>query len=151
MELQSYNIESGVEEEFTSGVGDESSLELEDQSETLDELTLPSDHAFSGVSESWDDTENLDARIVRVRGEAVHVEVLVDRANRRFEDRIFNRDLLKGAVSLEAGNYILLRIFRGKGKIKFTFHNGDKLVDKSIFEDLSRYSDLEDFDFDPDS
>lgn len=151
MKIQSYDIKGWTEEDIPSAFGDESHLELEDQPEALNELTLPSDRAFAGISENWDDTENLDARIVRVREKAIHVEMLVDRVERRFEDRVFNRNLLKDAVSLEVGNYILVRIFRGKGKIKFTFHDGDKLVDKSIFEDLSRYSDLEDFDFDPGS
>lgn len=103
---------------------------------------------FSGVSESWDDVQNLDARILEVRPGSVKMEVLVDTAKRRFEDRVFSRDLLEGAVHLKEGNYVLIRRFKGKGKIKFVFEDGSRIAKKEAFEDTSRFQDLDDFDFD---
>jgi len=103
---------------------------------------------FTGVQESWNDVQNLDARILEVRPGSVKLEVLEDREERSFQDRIFSRDLLEGSVRLEKGNYILVRIFKGEGKIKFTFQDGGKIADKEAFEDTSRFQDLDDIDFD---
>jgi len=102
---------------------------------------------FAGVNERWDDVQNLDARILELRPDSVKVEVLLDREERHFQDRIFPRDLLEGAVPLEEGNYILFRRLKGKGKIKFTFEDGSRVVDKEVFEDKSRFRDLDDFEF----
>jgi hypothetical protein len=99
-------------------------------------------------SENWPDSDNLDARILEVGDEFVKLDVLLDRASRQIETRVYRRELLEGAVTLEAGNYVLVRIFRGRGKIKFTFNNGNDIVDKEVFENLSRFDDLEDFNFD---
>ena len=106
------------------------------------------DLSFSGYSENWESTDNLDARILEIRGEYVRLDVLIDRDKKQFEERTYPRDLLDGAVKLEAGRYVLIRIFRGRGKIKFTFHNGDGVVNKDFFEDLTRFRDLDDIDFD---
>jgi hypothetical protein len=107
--------------------------------------------SFAGIQEQWEDVRNLDARIIEVRRESVKVEVLIDREERRFQDRIFDRNLLESAVPLEEGAYLLIRRFKGKGKIKFTFENGNKYVrSKDVFEDKSRFQDLDDFDFDRD-
>lgn len=126
-------------------------LKVEREIETGDrwEQYLPAvPGTLTEFSESWEDTQNLDARIIEIQDQLVKLEVLVDRESRQFEDRFFRKQLLEGAVTLEVGTYVLLRIFRGRGKIKFTFHNGDSIVDRELFEDTSRFSDLDDFDFD---
>lgn len=105
---------------------------------------------FAGIQENWDDVQNLDARILEVRPKSVKVEVLVNREERRFQDRVFPKDLLQGAVCLNEGNYILIRRFKAKGKIKFTFQDGNRVVEKEAFEDTSRFQDLDDFGFDRD-
>lgn len=124
--------------------------------ENLVESTIEDDFAsdavhrggFSGVSESWDDVQNLDSRILEVRHDSVKMEVLIDMTERHFEDRVFPRDLLEGAVQLQEGNYVLIRRFKGEGKIKFTFEDGSRIVKKEAFENTSRFQDLDDFDFD---
>lgn len=118
------------------------------QSEDTSYAYRPSSTEFAGVSESWDETKNMDARILEVRPNSVRLEILVDRDERRFQDRTFSRDLLEGAVTLEEGNYVLVRRFKGEGKIKFTFDNANNYVrHKELFEDKSRFEDIHDFEF----
>jgi len=125
-------------------VGESSSSEVLEDSES----GQFGQKGFAGVNERWDDVQNLDARILELRPESVKVEVLLDREKRRFQDRVFPRDLLEGAVPLEEGRCILFRRLKGKGKIKFTFEDGSRVVDEDVFEDKSRFRDLDEFDFD---
>lgn len=104
---------------------------------------------LQGIEEHWPYTENIDGRILEVGTDHVKLELLVDKEQNRFQDRIFPKDLLEGAVTLQEGNYILMRRFKGKGKIKFTFDNANNYVkNREAFEDKSRFDDLNDFDFD---
>jgi hypothetical protein len=151
MELKSSEIRFEPEmmpSEWEEGSDTSGSVVEEEWSDPTESAGTTADLSFSGFSENWDSTDNLDARILEVRDNRVKLDVLLDRERRQFEERLYPRQLLEGAVNIEVGKYVLIRIFRAQGKIKFTFHNGDGIVDKKMFEDMSRFRDLDEIDFD---
>lgn len=78
---------------------------------------------------------NIDARITEVGEDFVRLDCLVDSANRLFEEREFERELLKG-LPLHVGAYVFIRVLQRPRKMMFTFHDGEKYVrHKDLFED----------------
>ena len=103
---------------------------------------------FAGVRETWDDCTSIDARIIEIGEEWVRLDCLVDSENQVFQERVFQRGLLEGALPMRVGAYVLIRVFTSPGKIKHTFDDGEKLVRKKFFEDDSWFADLEDVSLD---
>ncbi|PSQ78156.1 MAG: hypothetical protein BRD37_03455 [Bacteroidetes bacterium QH_8_67_23] len=91
---------------------------------------------------------SIDARILEVTDETVKLECLISKTKHEFQERVFPKALLEGVVDLEVGSYVLLRILQRPGKIAHVFHNGDGIVQKEVFEDTSRFDDLDDMDLD---
>mgnify|MGYP000206367102 CR=1 FL=1 len=99
-----------------------------------------------GVNENWSKIKNYDARVIEIRKSTIKLDCLVDRENKKFQTRLFDKSLFTNIHDLKAGKYILVRVFKKPGKISFTINNGEKLVDKRNFENHPEFSDLDDIE-----
>lgn len=132
-----YTTESELGE-FVEYLG--SSIEDSSRLESLAKNEKP---LFVGVKDNWDEVRTFDARIIEIKDSSVVLDCLMDRENKHFETRIFNKRLFKNFNDLNEGQYILIRQFSKPGKITFTLNNGEKLVNKEYFESHPEFSDLD--------
>lgn len=91
-------------------------------------------------SEDWDVRKNIQSRITDFSDEFVVLECLVDEDDRIFERSSFRRNIMEGVVPVEVGKYVLIRYFEKSGKCKYTFFDGDNIVNESLFESDKDYS-----------
>lgn len=96
----------------------------------------------------WTDIQYIDARITRLTKEAVYLDCLINRSERQFQERVFDRSLLEGEVPLEIGGFVVITIQKRAGKIIHSFSNGNKRVNPESFEEAVNLDPLGDFDFD---
>lgn len=68
-------------------------------------------------------TESFYGQIIDVKAHSVLVDCLVDEEQRKFQRRRFDRQPLEGAVNLEEGGYIFIRIINKSGSKTFEFSN----------------------------
>lgn len=106
--------------------------------------TRPSPDLRDEFVGTWDMVRYVDARIVEVHKDWIRLDCLVDRKERVFQERIFERTLLEGIATIRVGAYIFIKIAQRAGKLMFTFADGERFVRKEAFEDDFSFSDLED-------
>jgi len=101
-----------------------------------------------GVSnpESWNEYKMLDGRIIEVTDETVTVDCLLDRDEKIFEARDFDRRLFEGEVPMEKGRFVALRIAQRPGKFVITVYDGHKKVEREPFTTMETSSHFDAFD-----
>lgn len=118
-------------------------------SELFDKDTTSESQPFVGINENWSEIKNYDARIIEIGDSKIKLDCLVDRENKKFQTRLFDKSLFTNIHDLIAGKYILVRVFKKPGKVSFTINDGENLVDKSNFENHPEFADLDYINHEP--
>jgi hypothetical protein len=97
-----------------------------------DPWTLPSPKKWSPFEsrrknneEDWKLVETTHARVLEVSEETVVLECLVDKENKIFENKRFDKKLLEGVLQPQDGKFVIIQEFFRPGEIRFKFRDGD--------------------------
>lgn len=94
----------------------------------------------------WPIRKNYYGRVVEVKDDYISVDCLIDPLNKEFEERKFLKLMFENLKDLFIGKYVLIKIFVRQGKSQLIIDDAEKLVNKDLFENKSKYSDLADID-----
>ncbi|MEA3448487.1 MAG: hypothetical protein U9Q98_08590 [Bacteroidota bacterium] len=87
----------------------------------------------------WNNSENIHARLIEVTGTTVVLECLVDKENKIYEEREFDKDLFDG-YEIKEGYFFLLRFYTRKNEMKLEVHdNKSGLVKDEHFKSINLY------------
>lgn len=125
------------EDTFQSGSFDiekiiDSLINTEKSSSELN--TFPFNSGFAGVNDLWEEVTIIDGRIIDIFENEVEVECLIDVENKIFEKRTFYSLLFKN-LDVDLGDYVRIRIMVKSEKMTITIREGEKLVNKEVFEE----------------
>lgn len=97
-------------------------------------------------AESWSKVTNLHSRIAQVTKSIVSCECLIDKENQIFEVRDFPKEMFTHFDSLFEGKLVLISLKTKPGSSRIDIHEGDGLVDKSLFDLEDEWKELENSD-----
>lgn len=97
--------------------------------------------------ENWDKTINVNSKIIQSSKDFVICECLVDKEHNIFEKMSFPRHLFNHIEDLKINPYVILTIQSKTGSTRIDVINGEKLVDKKVFELNEEWAELDDKDF----
>lgn len=93
-------------------------------------------------AESWDETITLSARILQITTSTISCECIIDKENKEFEIRNFPKNLFSH-LNLDSTKFIIIKLKNKPGSMRIDIFNGDKIIDKSIFDTKDIWDDLE--------
>lgn len=93
--------------------------------------------------ESWDETVTLSARILQITSSNISCECIIDKENKEFEVRNFPKSLFSH-LNLDSTKFIIIKLKSKPGSMRIDIFNGEKIIDKTIFEIKDIWNDLED-------
>lgn len=95
------------------------------------------------LNEHWDNTFNIQSRILQIFKNEIICECLVDTENNIFENRGFERILFENINDLKIGKFIWLVIQTKKGSSRIDVFNGEGMVNKLKFNLIDKLKALE--------
>lgn len=109
---------------------------------------ISSEHElFVGATENWTDIDIIDARLIEIEKDVFTLDCLIDTENKIFETREFHSSIIPSYQNIELGDFFIIRIFTKPGKQAITINKDNSISRKNLFNDPSRYNDLDDYKF----
>lgn len=109
------------------------------------EIDEPFSIEGQNLASDWESrTIYIDARIVEVNDEVVHLDCLLDPEERVFEERVFDRRLIEGRIPVKIGKYILIKIIQSPGQQNIIFKNDTGCVRREYFEEEPDLDEIDD-------
>jgi hypothetical protein len=93
-------------------------------------------------SEAWEQSITLQARILEHNSEIISCECLINQENKEFELREFPAYLFAN-LNLKSTEFVLIKLRQKPGSSRIDIYNGEKIINKSIFEINNLWDDLE--------
>ena len=148
-------VQSADTDTYTEGDGSPPSDSSELDTESEDEVSHATEffdryvnRGGTAFHKAWDDLMYIDGRIIEATPTTVTVDCLLDREAEEFEERVFDRGLFDGAVPVELGRFVIIRMQQRSGQYCLTVYDGQKRVNREPFETIEGLEQLEQFDYD---
>lgn len=94
------------------------------------------------LNESWDFSENVQARVTSSSDTEVYLDCLIDIDNRTFQHRVFPINLFKHINDLKQNKTVIIKTKMKAGSVRIDVFPGDGIVDEKLFNLKDKWDSL---------
>lgn len=85
-------------------------------------------------AENWTKSVNLQAQVILINKNQITCECLIDKENRKFETRVFSKELFLHLSNLNIKSFVLITIRTKPGSSRIDIFDGKHMVSEQIFK-----------------
>ncbi|AEA43761.1 hypothetical protein [Fluviicola taffensis] len=132
--------------DLSSFINDKTINDVEEGFETqYDQILERNRHKGFLLNETWNKILNFQARVISINEYHVVCECIIDKEAFIFENRSFSKILFDHLDNLSTDSFVFITLKEKKGSSRIDVSDGNKLVDKNLFDTKKLLDEMDDF------